>query len=235
MPYLEPVRVNGFNIYPFKSKEKFLEYLINGNWFNILIALNAEKLIREDANLRNLVNKNVGYSDGVGAVLALKKKGAVVEKIPGAEFWLDIIDAFHQKKTFYLIGGKPEVMVDTVQKLKKQFPDLNLAGYRDGYFNEEEYKALKKDIFLKKPDAVFVAMGSPTQEFIMQELQNQHKALYMGLGGSFDVYTGHVERAPELWINLNLEWAYRLFKQPKRIFRQWVYIKFMYRLLANRL
>ncbi|PWN07469.1 WecB/TagA/CpsF family glycosyltransferase [Rhodohalobacter mucosus] len=229
------VQINGYRVYPFKNRKAFLSFLKNGHWENILVALNAEKIIREDEELRDLVNKNIGYPDGVGAVWALRRAGKEAIKIPGAEFWLDIIEAFHKEKTFYLVGGKPEVMEDTIQKLKKQFPDLNLAGYRNGYFNEEEYQILKEEIFQKKPDIVFVAMGSPKQEYIMQELQEQHKALYMGLGGSFDVYTGYVQRAPNSWINLNLEWAYRLLKQPSRIGRQRVLVKFLYKLLLGKL
>lgn len=231
----EADQINGYQVHPFQTRKSFLSFLENGNWENILVALNAEKLIREDENLRTLVNTNIGYPDGVGAVWAIRSAGNDTIKIPGAEFWLDIIKEFQKEKTFYLVGAKPVVMEATVNKLKKQFPELNLVGYRDGYFNEEEYQALKKDIFQKKPDAVFVAMGSPRQEYVMQELQQQHKALYMGLGGSFDVYNGTVQRAPAVWINLNLEWAYRLVKQPKRIFRQRVLVKFLYRLLTGKL
>lgn len=231
----QALQINGYQVFPFQNRKAFLSFLVNGNWDNILIALNAEKLMREDEELRDLVNKNIGYPDGIGTVWALRKAGKEAVKIPGAEFWLDIIEEFQKEKSFYLVGGKPEVMDATVQKLNKQFSSINIAGYRNGYFSEEEYQSLMEDIFQKKPDVVFVAMGSPRQEYIMQELQQQHKALYMGLGGSFDVFVGTVERAPEAWINLNLEWAYRLLKQPKRIFRQWVYLKFMYRLITNKL
>lgn len=231
----EAAEINGYRVYPFKNRQAFLSFLEEGHWHNILVALNAEKLIREDEELRNLVNNNIGYPDGIGAVWALKKAGKDAVKIPGSEFWLDIMETFHKEKSFYLVGAKPEVMEETVQKLHAQFPGLTLKGYRDGYFNDEEYEELKQDIFQTKPDAVFVAMGTPKQEYIMQELQEQHKALYMGLGGSFDVYTGHVERAPEKWIAMNLEWAYRLIKQPTRIFRQRVLVKFLYRLLMGKL
>ena len=231
----EAAEINGYRVYPFKSRQAFLSFLENGHWHNMLIAMNAEKLVREDEELRDLVNTNIGNPDGIGAVWALSKAGRDVVKIPGAEFWLDIIDAFHKEKSFYLVGGKAEVMDQTVHKLRSRFPSLTLSGYRDGYFNDEEYQVLKKDIIQTKPDAVFVAMGSPRQENIMQELKNQHEALYMGLGGSFDVFTGHVERAPDAWIKLNLEWAYRLIKQPKRIIRQRVLVKYLFRLVTGRL
>lgn len=227
--------ISGYRVYPFKNRKEFLFFLENGNWENILVALNAEKLIKKDKGLRRLVNENIGYPDGVGAVWALRKKGAEAVKIPGSEFWLDIIEAFFREKSFYLVGSKPEVIEQTVVQLKKQFPGIEIKGYQDGYFNEEQYKALRDNIIQSRPDVVFVAMGSPRQEYIMQDIQQYHNALYMGLGGSFDVYTGHVERAPETWINLNLEWAYRLVKQPKRVFRQRALITFMYRYMMGKL
>ena len=83
------------------------------------------------------------------------------------------------------------------------------------------------DIATKKPDVVFVAMGSPKQELLMEEMSERHPAIYQGLGGSFDVYTGRVERAPKWWVDHNLEFAYRLIKQPSRIKRQIHLVKFL--------
>lgn len=80
---------------------------------------------------------------------------------------------------------------------------------------------------------VFVAMGSPKQELLMEEIQHRHKAIFQGLGGSFDVYTGHVERAPKWWVNHNLEFAYRLLKEPKRIKRQIHLIKYAWWLITK--
>ena len=80
--------------------------------------------------------------------------------------------------------------------------------------------ALIEDVAAKSPDIVFVAMGSPKQELLMGEMQQRHKAIYQGLGGSFDVYTGNVKRAPKWWVDHKVEFAYRLFKEPKRIKRQ---------------
>ena len=90
------------------------------------------------------------------------------------------------------------------------------------------------DIVAKQPDVVLVAMGSPKQELLMEEIQQQHKATYQGLGGSFDVYTGHVERAPKWWVNNQLEWAYRLIKQPSRIKRQIHLLRFFVNLQLKR-
>ena len=78
-------------------------------------------------------------------------------------------------------------------------------------------------------------MGSPKQEILMQEIQEIHPAIYQGLGGSFDVYAGHVQRAPDWWIRNNLEWAFRLFKQPSRIKRQIHLVRFLWLLFLKRI
>ena len=86
--------------------------------------------------------------------------------------------------------------------------------------SEEEKLALIEDIAARKPDVVFVAMGSPRQELLMEEMLSRHQAVYQGLGGSFDVYTGRVKRAPVWWQEHGLEWLYRLINDPSRIKRQ---------------
>ena len=124
----------------------------------------------------------------------------------------------------------------TVSKLNNEFPNINILGFRNGYIKTEaEKQTLIKDIANKKPDVVFVAMGSPKQELLMQEMQQHHPAIYQGLGGSFDVYVGNVERAPRWWVKNNLEWAYRLVKQPTRIKRQIHLVRFFFKILFNRI
>ena len=135
-----------------------------------------------------------------------------------------------------MVGAKPHVIVATVEKLKRDFKTIRIVGYRDGYIRtDEEKNILIKDIKEKRPDVVFVAMGSPKQELLMEEIQQHHKAIFQGLGGSFDVYTGYVQRAPQWWVDHNLEFAYRLIKDPKRIKRQIYLIKYAYWLLMKKL
>ena len=164
--------------------------------------------------------------------MALKEKGPKeVIKIPGCELWLRIINmTYQQGKSYYLVGGKQEVIERTVKKLKEDYPGIRIANFRNGYIKtEEERKNLLEDIVTKRPDVVFVAMGSPKQELLMEEMAERHKAVYQGLGGSFDVYTGNVKRAPQWWVRHNLEWAYRLVKEPVRIKRQIHLVRFLLR------
>lgn len=221
------VELNGVKVHPFKSFDELLNHVTGRK--GILVAINAEKILHATDQTRNIINRNIGYCDGIGAVMALNKRGYKdVVKIPGCELWLKIISALYKDhKTFYLVGGKAEVIDATVSKLKEEFPGINILNYRDGYIkSDEEKQTLIDDIADKKPDVVFVAMGSPKQELLMEEMSKKHPAIYQGLGGSFDVYTGTVERAPEWWVKHNLEWAYRLIKQPSRINRQIHLVRF---------
>lgn len=222
------VTLNGIKVHPFKSFTELLEYVKGRK--GILVAINAEKILHATSQTRDIVNRNIGYCDGIGAVIALKKRGYIgVAKIPGCELWLKIIASLYiENKSFYLVGGKQEVIENTIGKLKAEYSGINIVNYRNGYIKtEEEKQALIADIVEKKPDVVFVAMGSPKQEVLMEEMFQQHPAIYQGLGGSFDVYTRNVKRAPKWWIDHNLEFAYRLVKQPSRIKRQIHLIRFL--------
>lgn len=232
---MERISLNGVKVYPFTSEEQLLNYVDEHK--GILVAINAEKILHATDETRSIINRNLGYCDGAGAMMALKQKGIKDAcKIPGCELWLKIVKRFYQEKTFYLVGGKQVVIEETVAKLKKEYPGIRIVGYRNGYLREEgAEEALISDIVTKKPNVVFVAMGSPKQELLMEKIMQRHQAIFQGLGGSFDVYTGHVQRAPKWWVEHNLEFAYRLIKEPKRIKRQIHLVRFAYWLIMKKL
>lgn len=227
--------LNNVKCYAPSSREELIEYAYNNK--AILVAVNAEKILNSNQETQTIINRNIGYPDGVGAVWSLLKKGVKnVVKIPGCELWLDIITKNQFDSSFYLIGGKEEVIQETVINLRKQYPSIQIVGFRNGYIsNDKERNLLLNDISKKKPDIIFVAMGSPKQELLMEEMHKIHPALYQGLGGSFDVYTGNVKRAPQWWVKNNLEWAYRLINQPTRINRQIRLMKFFYLLKTKQI
>ncbi len=220
---------NGVKCYAFNSFAEIIDYIWERK--GILVAINAEKILHATNQTRDIINNNIGYSDGIGAVMALKRHGCKnAVKIAGCELWLKIVERYYKEnKKFFLIGSKQEIVDETVNKLGNDYPGVNIVGYRNGYIRTaEEKKELLDSIVEKKPDIVFVAMGSPKQELLMEEMLKNHHAVYQGLGGSFDVYTGHVERAPKWWVDHNLEFAYRLIKQPIRIKRQIHLARFLF-------
>jgi len=225
--------INGFKVHGYLHEDDFVNDIKYKKV--ILIAMNAEKIANRNTNLLPIVNENLGYPDGEGCVLALKQKGLRSIKIPGSQFWLNLISKFHKQKSFYLIGSTENVIKNTVKKLKKDFEKINIVGYRNGYINDLEINDLINDLKIKKPDIVFVAQGSPRQEFLMSKLFKIYPALYMGLGGSFDVYSGNIKNVPSLIYNLKLEWFYRILQNPKRILRLHKIFKFLFLLIFKKL
>lgn len=222
---MESVEILGINVYPYLNFEDLIDDAVKQK--KMLLSVNAEILLRSDAELRTIYNNNIGYADGIGAVMALNKKKVQAMKLPGCELWLKIVEKFADSdKTFYIVGSTDDVISKTIAQLKEKFPNLKIAGYRNGYLNDTDVEELEQNIERLKPDFVFVAMGMPKQEKLMARLYNKHRAVYLGLGGSFDVFTSNVKRAPKWWIDHNIEFAYRLWKQPSRIKRQLPLIKF---------
>ena len=165
---MDKVSLNGVEIFPFDSEQQLLHYVDTHK--GILVAINAEKILHATEQTRAIINRNIGYCDGAGAQMALKQKGYKDAcKIPGCELWLKIITRFYKEKTFYLVGGKPQIVNETVEKLCSEYQDIRIVGYRNGYIKtDEEKRRLIDDIVEKKPDVVFVAMGSPKQELLME-------------------------------------------------------------------
>lgn len=207
---MEQIFLNGVGVYPFTSMDEMLDYIDAKK--GILVAVNSGKIYKATDQTRKIINSGIGYVDGIGAKYALKKKGVPnAVRIPGCELWLEIIKRTYQHdKSYYFVGGKQEVIDKTIHQLEDDFPGIHIAGYRNGYMNSQEEQALIDDIAQKQPDYVFVAMGSPKQELLMQKMAERNDAVYQGLGGSFDVYIGNVKRAPKWYIDHGLEGPYRV-------------------------
>lgn len=231
---IERIDLRGVKVYPFTGPDHLIDFADEHK--GILVAVNAEKIMNANELTLPILNNNIAYCDGSGAVLAARQKGATqAVKIAGCELWLKIIERYHDTKTFYIIGAKTEVHDETIRRLLQRWPDIKIVGHRDGYIKDDtERQALIDDVADKRPDVVFVAMGSPKQELLMADMLKRHRAIYQGLGGSFDVFTDTVKRAPKWWIDHNIEFAYRLIKQPKRITRNFKFIKYAWWLLWHK-
>lgn len=228
------IELNNIQFYAFESKDQIIELLKSAN-NDILFAVNARKLMTSPSYIKEAINSNIGYVDGKGAIWAAKRVGYKdkLVRIPCVELWLDIIKAFPEKK-YYLIGSTDEVINTVVKKLNKQFQGIKIVGFRNGYFSSSDYSSIITSIKETKPDVIFVAMGSPKQENIMIEMKKYYKAIYMGLGGSFDVYAGNVKRAPKFFQKIGLEGPYRFISNPKRLFdRKIFYLDYFRKLILG--
>lgn len=157
--------------------------------------------------------------EGIGVKIALKINGHNVQRIPGIDFAKRMLEeAAKEGYPVAIIGAKSEVVTKAVENLKNELPNLNIVYYHDGYFDND--KAIYNELIDKAPKLILVAMGSPRQEKFIYYSKNYIKpALVIGIGGSLDVWSGFVKRAPKIYQKLGLEWLYRTVTQPERFKR----------------
>jgi N-acetylglucosaminyldiphosphoundecaprenol N-acetyl-beta-D-mannosaminyltransferase len=189
----------------------------------------------EDPSMREIINGGgMVVPDGIGVVKAARILGTPLkEKVAGVDLGRRVI-AFAAEEGYpvALVGGKPGVAEDAASALRAAHPGLNICLTADGYFKKEgeENEAVLCRIRESGARIVFVCFGAPAQEKWIA--QNRDKLtgvnLLLGLGGSLDVYSGHVKRAPAIFVRLGLEWLYRLLKEPKRIGRMMSLPKFYF-------
>ncbi|MBB5173785.1 WecB/TagA/CpsF family glycosyltransferase [Texcoconibacillus texcoconensis] len=174
--------------------------------------------LEDETYKKNVEKADYVTADGIGVVKAAQMLGQPLpERVTGFDMFMGILEkANEQGSSVYLLGAKDEVLQKTKQNMNKQFPNVEIAGSHHGFFDWED-DAIIRDIQETKPDFIFVALGFPRQEqWIAENMPYAEKGIFVGIGGSFDVLAGEVKRAPEIWQKLNLEWFYRLSKQPTR-------------------
>ncbi|MGV2622775.1 UNVERIFIED_CONTAM: WecB/TagA/CpsF family glycosyltransferase [Halobacillus marinus] len=191
---------------------------------SFVVAINPEKILKaqEDADLKNLLNKaTYQIPDGVGVLIASKlNKGSIKERVTGIDMLMTLCGlAQENDKSVFLYGAKPGIAEEAKDKLIEEFPGLNVAGVIDGY--EKDEQKIIETINAAKPDILFVALGSPRQEYwIVENMDKLDVSIFQGVGGSFDVLSGRIKRAPAVFQRFGLEWLYRLISEPWRIKRQ---------------
>ncbi|NUU68744.1 lipopolysaccharide N-acetylmannosaminouronosyltransferase [Enterobacteriaceae bacterium BIT-l23] len=220
--------IRGMRLLGWRNMAHALDYLHTDTGLRqgTLVAINAEKILtaERDPLVHELINEaEFKYADGISVVRSIRKKypNAEVNRVAGADLWEALMaQAGREGTPVFLIGGQPQVLAQTCEQLRSRW-GVNIVGSQDGYFKSESRQALFERVRDSGAQLVTVAMGSPRQEIVMRECRQVYpQALYMGVGGTYDVFTGHVKRAPKGWQNLGLEWLYRLVSQPSRIKRQ---------------
>lgn len=192
-----------------------------------LMGVNADKINEsiENPKLMEIVNKcGVINADGASVVMASKYLGKPLpERVAGIDLMQDLVSLSAEKEySIYLLGAKKEVVEKTRQVLLEKYPKLKIVGIRDGYFKDDEWNKVAKELEKIKPDFVFVGITSPKKEYLIEYLQNKNiSSVFMGVGGSFDVLSGNIPRAPKWMQNCNLEWLFRVIQEPKRLFKRY--------------
>lgn len=191
------------------------------NQKGFVVTANPEIVMKalEDPTYKQYVEKaDYVTADGIGVVKGAQILGKPLpERVAGYDLMRNLLAVLNEKKLkLYMLGAQEETIEKAVQTIKNDYPGLQLAGYHHGFFDWND-PAIINEVKATQPDLILVALGVPKQEkWIAEHIDQVEKGVFIGVGGSFDVLAGTVRRAPEIWQKLNLEWFYRLLKQPSR-------------------
>lgn len=225
---METVAVLGYPIHV-ESLEGLIEALDSGlsqGRHQHVVTLNPEMLMQGEKNPQFgaiLKSADLALPDGAGVVWALRRRGIQVRRVPGIEFSEALIARAAQRgEPVALIGAHPDVNRDVQARLKERYPGLNIGYAHHGFFATPEERAqVAKCCAQANPKYVFIALGVPAQELWIREFRSLFTSptVFVGVGGSFDVWSGTKQRAHPIFQKLNLEWLYRITSEPSRLKR----------------
>ena len=242
MQIKEPVKILDVPVHPLTMGEavSVLEESITSGEQAFVVTANAEIIMmcQEDAGYKKIVSQDAQLvlPDGAGAVWAGRHLGyKVPERVAGFDLYCQLLDKGAQKgyKAFFF-GGSPGIAEAAKAKSEELYPGVQVVGCRNGYFKEEESQAIIDEINASGADMLFAALGAPKQEKWLVRYREQLKPkILMGIGGSFDVFAGKMERAPKWMQDASLEWLFRLYKQPSRFMRMMALPKFVLKVVFS--
>jgi N-acetylglucosaminyldiphosphoundecaprenol N-acetyl-beta-D-mannosaminyltransferase len=191
------------------------------------VVVNVDKLVkaRDDAELRRIINEcALINADGMPVVWASRLLGKPLkERVAGVDLFESLMQRSAQKGwRVFLLGAREEVVSKVKSIYEQKYPGLVVAGYRNGYWKDENEPSVVEHIKAARADILFVAISSPKKERFLGQYQSEMKIPFaMGVGGTFDVAAGKVKRAPRWMQQVGLEWFYRFLQEPKRMFRRY--------------
>lgn len=193
------------------------------------VVVNAGKIVamQDDLELRKSVNESdIINADGQAVVWASKVLNKPLkERVAGIDLMTSLVDISEANKyKIFFFGAKEEVVKTVVDTYSDKYSSAIIAGFRNGYFNKDEEQNIAKEIANSGANILFVAISSPTKEnFLHQNKDLLSKVNFiMGVGGSFDVVSGLVKRAPKWMQNYGLEWFYRFLQEPRRMWKRYL-------------
>ena len=200
------------------------EGFLSEDRFHYIVTLNPEGVViaQENTDFISAVNQaDLVVADGSWLVRAIRFLGEdLKERVAGIDLLLDILSLCRDKSfSVYLLGSREDIVSDAKKNLEDRFPGINIAGFHSGYFDREEEIKIIEEIERLKPHLLVVGMGMPKQELWISRHRDLPVRLAIGVGGSFDVLSGIIPRAPHWMQASGLEWLYRILKDPKRIKR----------------
>lgn len=224
--------INFDNVNMNEAIEKCKEFLKSENG-NLIVTPNPEIVMRakDDEEFKNIINNaDLVIPDGIGIIKAANiLETPLKERVAGFDLICNLLELGKDGSiSFYFWGSKPGIAEIAKQKMEEKYPNIKILGVDDGYFDDNKKIEIIERITHAKPDVLLVGVGAPKQEKIINELLEQKIfKIGIGCGGSIDVLSGTVKRAPKLFIKMHLEWFWRLLKQPSRLPRMMVLPKFL--------
>lgn len=191
----------------------------------VIVAPNTEFIMmaQKDEEFYNILRgADLATPDSVGVMIGGKlQKKPFKQRIPGQMYFRKVLEVGEKEGwTFYLLGGKGDVPALAAENVKKIYPNLNIVGYHEGFFEKDSEEDVIKEINKLQPNVLFVAMGAPIQEKWIANHKHELKVdVAAGQGGTFDYEAGKIQRAPVIFQKLGIEWFWRLILQPSRFFR----------------
>lgn len=222
--------VLGVPIHPLKMNQVLdvIDQVIQSRQRLRIGVVNAAKIVnmrRDDVLRADVLSSDLILADGMAVVWAGRLLGyPLPERVAGIDLMLRMLERGNQKRyRVYCLGATQEVLQTVVQRLAIEYPNVHVVGSQHGYFAAQDEATIATDIVAARPDILLVAMTSPKKEqFLARWSDRLAVPVCHGVGGSFDVLAGKVERAPEWWQRLGLEWLYRVKQEPRRLWKRYL-------------
>ena len=239
---IEPIRILGVPVHPLtmaQSVEALEQRMLAGEQ-TFVVTANAEIIMmcQEDAAYNDIISHQAELvlPDGAGAVWAGRHLGyKVPERVAGFDLYNHLL-ALSAEKGYkaYFFCGSPGIAEAAKAKSEEMYPGVQIVGCHNGYFTDADVPAIIEEINNSGAEMLFVALGAPKQEkWILEHREELKPRILMGIGGSFDVLAGKMERAPKWMQDASLEWAFRLYKQPSRFMRMMALPKFALKVMFS--
>ncbi len=186
-----------------------------------IVNSNNDRLLKNSIKTADIVN-----IDGAGIIYGMKLLGLhPKERVTGIDLMMELIKLSEIKRySVYFLGSTTHTLEKLLINIKIKFPSLIIAGNRNGYWDTiEEEKLIVKEIAKTKPNILFVGISSPKKEYFISKNKNYlNSNLIMGVGGSFDIYANITKRAPLFFQNYGMEWIYRIYQEPARMWKRYL-------------
>ena len=226
----KPVEICGINVWPLRLVEltELAENYIRANKRLLIGVVNAAKIVNSKNDpelLRALHETDIVVADGIAVVWLSYLQGTPLpERVAGIDIMYALMSKSdrHGFRVFFL-GAKPHVVNAVVKAAQDQYPGLQVAGYRDGYFDPTEEQEVAEQIKNSRADILFVAITPPKKEIFLRNWgEYMQVPVCHGVGGSFDVFAGFTKRAPDWMQRFGFEWLYRVWQEPRRMWKRYM-------------